>query len=672
MTRLYEPGDLIPGPDLYVVKRLGAGGQAEVYLAWSDFAQARRVIKLLNPDHLGQEGEKLFRKEVRLMVRLVHPHIVRVLDGQWTREAVPRPYYVMDEESGSVPVAELIAKKTPFSLTQILRIVYEVADALDYVHNLTDEHGEPLGAVHRDIKPANLLLAKSGNGSVVKLLDFGIARALRRVLDGARETMFLGTFAYSAPEQVEGNAVPQSDIYSLGVVLYELLAGRHPYWDAQDLHDMVACHRFITPRPISSYRANVPDRVTALTMSCLQKDPASRPASARALRDELRRCMDEAAVLARRERERPVSDHDTTDEMPVEKLLDQRRAQLDALVNKTVAIIEERTGAGASAAWFQTDPGGAPVARGSSVDLAPASSGAETPFAPSPSFDAWRAPTEPSTAPPQRAASPRAPAVITQNGDAGQQRAAAHDPGPTRASAAAYHAPGLRNAATPTPAPTHGAPVARAPAVIGAPLLVPPVHAGQTDPDPPRDEIESSHREGLPTASAVARFRNAETQEAAIAPPPPTERLDARGATVPFGPALAVPKAGKGSTVPMAPSFRERSRPATSSLTMGKAVILLVGVTFLLLTVGLLVLRQRRSEPAPAATLPPTPATATTVTGPATTSAAVEDVPKSAPLAAAPPAPNVSSVAATSKPTTSAAKMPHTAKPRGESPQVGP
>lgn len=333
----YEPGDVIPGPDLHVVKQLGSGGQGEVYLAWSDYSQARCVIKLLNAELVGRTAENLFRKEVRLMVQLVHPHIVRVLDGKWTREEVPRPYYTMHEEPGAVPLVELLQKKTPFGLAQILEIIFEVTDALDYVHSLSGPDGVPLGAIHRDLKPGNILLVRSRGGTVVKLLDFGIAFALKRTLDGERDRLFHGTFAYASPEQHEGVALPQSDLYALGVLFYELLAGRHPYWDAKDVADLVACHRHIRPRPISLYRANVPERVTELVTRMLEKDPAKRPASAYALRTELRSCMDFVAKLAREERQQAPTDHDTTEEMRVEKLLDRRRVEHDECVTHTVA-----------------------------------------------------------------------------------------------------------------------------------------------------------------------------------------------------------------------------------------------------------------------------------------------------------------------------------------------
>lgn len=588
---LYEPGDIIPGPDLHVVKRLGSGGQGEVYLAWSDYSQARCVIKLLNSELVGREAENLFRKEVRLMVQLVHPHIVRVLDGKWTREEVPRPYYTMHEEPGAVPLVELLNKRTPFGLAQILEVIFEVNDALDYVHSLTGPDGVPLGAIHRDLKPGNILLVRSRGGTVVKLLDFGIAFALKKTLDGERDRLFHGTFAYAAPEQHEGIALPQSDLYALGVLFYEMLAGRHPYWDAKDVPDLVACHRHIRPRPISLYRANVPDRVSELVMRMLEKDPSKRPASAYALRAELRATMDFVAKLAREEREHSVSEHDTTEEMRVEKLLERRRVEHDECVTQTVAIIHERGGVdGAAGVWYRTDPGFGPsaardAARAVREEVAAEAAKAKPEKGPAPSFDAWGA--TPRT--PQEAA---ARALL---GTAPTEPSEAPI-GPDRVS------PVLRRAA-------------EAPRVeiVNVASPAPPRAAPERTPLPRKAEGA--------VPSEVRRMRQADTNiPASLHVPPPTERERdsrhagsgrARTGTVPMSPSLRIDlpsrSAGKsvesgagsggakGGTLPMAGPYR-RSRADLASVVVARVVIALIALT-MIAAVGLLLYKQRIAAP---------------------------------------------------------------------------
>lgn len=594
----YEPGDVIPGPDLHVVKQLGSGGQGEVYLAWSDYSQARCVIKLLNAELVGRAAENLFRKEVRLMVQLVHPHIVRVLDGKWTREEVPRPYYTMHEEPGAVPLAELLHKRTPFGLAQILEIIFEVTDALDYVHTLSGPDGVPLGAIHRDLKPGNILLVRSRGGTVVKLLDFGIAFALKRTLDGERDRLFHGTFAYAAPEQHEGVALPQSDIYALGVLFYELLAGRHPYWDATDIKDLVACHRHIRPRPISLYRANVPERVTELVTRMLEKDPAKRPGSAYALRAELRSCMDFVAKLAREERQQSPTDHDTTEEMRVEKLLDRRRVEHDECVTHTVAIIHERTGAaeGPAGVWYRTDPGFGAAREAARVvreeveaEAAKAKASAEA-SSPSPSFDAWG----PTPRTPEGAGRPLIAAAPTAPSEA---------PPP----AGGVVAPVLRRAA-------------EAPRVeiVNVASPAPPRTQSPSAGSPVREQARPHES---PRPSEVSRMRHAETNvPRSMHIPPPTERelaeaeVAARSrarrpptGTVPMSPALRIdlPSTGvvkepargaKGGTLPMTGAYKHR-RADLTSVTLARVLIALIAVT-MIAAVALILYKQQHAPPA--------------------------------------------------------------------------
>jgi len=337
----YAPGDEIPGPDVVVARSLGSGGQGEVYLSWNTMLRHSVVIKLLNPELVGRDAQRMFEKEARLMTRLRHRNIVRVVTAGWTREELPRPYYIMDEEPGAVTLAELIAQRTPLAVLNVLSIGIQVCDALHKAHTLTGPDGQLLGAVHRDLKPANLLIVQDDDGNtVVKLLDFGIAWALHLVVTGAVSAMFHGTVAYAAPEQQIGRAVLQSDIYSLCVVLYELLAERHPYWDAADLNDMMACHRFHKARPLTGYVIGLPTRLVSLIAKNLEKDPSKRSQSAAELKTELEACAREVEQI----KQARALDMTTTDNMVLEKRIEARKEENERSVQTAFEAIAERTG----------------------------------------------------------------------------------------------------------------------------------------------------------------------------------------------------------------------------------------------------------------------------------------------------------------------------------------
>lgn len=353
----YTPGDVIPGLNHVVVECLGAGGQGVVYLTWDQYSDARYVAKLLTAG-LGGDHERDFQREVRLMTKLNHPNIVRVMLGGQTQESEPRPYYLMAEEVGAKTLASLLADRIQFSIGNTLNLAMQVCEALRYVHTLRAPDGSPSGAVHRDLKPANLLLTKvevdGVSTTVVKVLDFGIAWAIARALEGDRDDRIRGTMAYAAPEQHLGIASPQTDLYSLAVILYELIAGRHPFWDSEDVKDLIGQHRFIMPPPPTKFRADLPERLVALVMKNLAKEPDKRSTSAAAFLAELKVCQAEFEVfMANR-----LHDLNTTDEMPLEHQIDKRAEETDALVTAAQQIVEGRTGTAARPAsgWWQAAP----------------------------------------------------------------------------------------------------------------------------------------------------------------------------------------------------------------------------------------------------------------------------------------------------------------------------
>ncbi len=254
--------------DRYRVEReLGAGGMATVFLA-QDIKHDREVaIKVLHPELGASIGSERFDREIRLAAKLQHPHILGLYDSG---EANGLLYYVMPFVKGE-SLRDRLDRESQLPIEDAVHITLEVADALGYAH----EHG----VVHRDIKPENILLA----GGHCLVADFGIARAATEAGEKLTQTgMAVGTPLYMSPEQSMGDAVgPTADIYSLGCVLYEMLAGTPPF-TGPNARAIMARHA-MTPVPgLQEVRASVPDEVEEAVMAALAKVPADRPQTAKA------------------------------------------------------------------------------------------------------------------------------------------------------------------------------------------------------------------------------------------------------------------------------------------------------------------------------------------------------------------------------------------------------
>ncbi len=254
--------------DRYTVTReLGAGGMATVYLA-HDLKHDRDVaIKVLHPDLGGALGSERFLSEIRTTARLQHPHILPLLDSG---DAYGLLYYVMPLVTGETLRARL-ERERQLPIADALRIAREVASALDYAHRQ--------GVIHRDIKPENILLH---DGSAL-VADFGIALAVQTA-GGARMTqtgLSLGTPQYMSPEQAMGERIidARSDVYALGAVLYEMLAGDAPFIGSS-VQAIVAKVLSEKPTPIHTLRDTVPLGVEQAVGTALAKLPADRFASA--------------------------------------------------------------------------------------------------------------------------------------------------------------------------------------------------------------------------------------------------------------------------------------------------------------------------------------------------------------------------------------------------------
>ena len=246
-------------------RELGRGGMATVYLA-QDLRHDRPVaLKVLHPELAASLGDDRFQREIKLAARLQHPHILTVYDSG---ESEGRYWFTMPYVEGE-SLRDRLRRERQLPLEDALRIVQQAAQALQYAH----DHG----VVHRDIKPENLLLTRDGNTLVA---DFGIARALSSGAAESRLTetgLAVGTPAYMSPEQAAGDrgVDARTDMYSLGAVLYEMLAGEPPYTGATT--QALIVKRLTEPAPsVRAVRSSVPESVDQAMRKALAAVPADR------------------------------------------------------------------------------------------------------------------------------------------------------------------------------------------------------------------------------------------------------------------------------------------------------------------------------------------------------------------------------------------------------------
>jgi tetratricopeptide (TPR) repeat protein len=265
-----------------IVRELGHGGMATVYLA-EDLKHRRHVaIKVLRPELAGALGPDRFLREIEIAARLDHPHILPLYDsgragGPAGEAGGPFLYYVMPYVEGE-SLRDRLEREKQLPTEEALQIAREVADALSYAHSRD--------VVHRDIKPENIMLA----GGHARVADFGIARAITEA-GGERLTgtgLAIGTPTYMSPEQAAGSSDldGRSDLYSLGCVLYEMLAGHPPF--SGPIESMVHQHLTAEPVAITTVRPAVPPQVAAALQRVLQKTPADRFSPAAQFAEALR------------------------------------------------------------------------------------------------------------------------------------------------------------------------------------------------------------------------------------------------------------------------------------------------------------------------------------------------------------------------------------------------
>jgi len=261
-------------------RRLGVGGMATVQLAMDTRLERRVAVKLL-AEHLAADSNFVsrFRREALAAARLVHPNIVQVFDFG-SEETTGRQYIVMEFVDGP-SCAEILRELGRLEPADAVSILTQACRGLEYAHRN--------GVVHRDVKPGNLL--RSRDGGQVKLADFGIAKAAEHS-DMTKVGSVLGTAAYLSPEQARGEpAGPASDLYALGVVSYQLLAGRLPF-DAASLTDLARQQDTTSPPPLHELDPEIPRALSLVVARALERNPDDRFADAgameRALADSLR------------------------------------------------------------------------------------------------------------------------------------------------------------------------------------------------------------------------------------------------------------------------------------------------------------------------------------------------------------------------------------------------
>jgi predicted Ser/Thr protein kinase len=283
VSRPPQPGDLIA--DRYELEELvGSGGMSDVFRARDNQLDRRVAIKILHERYAGDpEYLTRFRTEARSVARLSHPNIVTVIDRG---DDAGRQYIVFEHVDGE-NLKELVRRSGRLPVRRAIELALAVADGLAFAHQE--------GLVHRDVKPQNVLLSREGE---VKVTDFGIARSLE-VEHGVTQTgTVLGTGEYLAPEQASGKPVsPATDVYSLGVVLWEMLAGEVPF--SGENFVAVALRHVNEPVPsLREVRPDVSPRLAAAVERALAKDPAHRFPSMVALAKELRACLAEGETPA--------------------------------------------------------------------------------------------------------------------------------------------------------------------------------------------------------------------------------------------------------------------------------------------------------------------------------------------------------------------------------------
>lgn len=260
-TQAPQPPTLLAGR-YELSKPLGAGGMANVYLARDLNLQRKVAIKLLREDFTDDPAFRVrFLQEARASANLVHPNIITVFD--FGRDA-DRYFIVMEYVEGT-ELKTLLRRQGQLPVAQAIDLMIQICSGVGYAHRA--------GLVHCDLKPQNILVTSDGRA---KIADFGIARALAAIDPDERAEVVWGSPQYFAPEQAAGDPPsPASDVYALGVIFYEMLAGSLPF-EAGDPTLLAELHQAAQPPPLRSKNPAVPVPVEQIIMKVLSKEPSAR------------------------------------------------------------------------------------------------------------------------------------------------------------------------------------------------------------------------------------------------------------------------------------------------------------------------------------------------------------------------------------------------------------
>lgn len=277
----------------YLIRDLiGKGGGGKVYLAEDCTNGGMPVaIKILSLSLDNQTISQRFAREIFIGTQLGRKskHIVRVLGYGITDDKIP--FYVMEYLQGK-NLLEVINNQ-PLPLERFLDICSQICLGLQYAHKGISVKGETHPVVHRDIKPENIFITEDGNkGEIVKILDFGIAKFLKERAGATLSKSFLSSLPYCSPEHMEGRKLldVRSDIYSLGILMYQMLCGKHPFQlRSYSFGEWYQAHRFETPSLLNQVipEANIPPQLDKLVISCLAKETKHRPQTITEILDKI-------------------------------------------------------------------------------------------------------------------------------------------------------------------------------------------------------------------------------------------------------------------------------------------------------------------------------------------------------------------------------------------------
>ncbi len=276
-----------------ILRLLGEGGMGVVYEAEQDQPRRTVALKVIKPGFAGPELLRRFEQESQALGRLQHPGIAQIYEaGTADNGFGPQPYFAMELIRGESLLQ--YAEAHELNTRQRLELMAKVCEAVHHAHQR--------GIIHRDLKPSNILVDASGQP---KILDFGVARVTNSDARATRQTdlgQLVGTLAYMSPEQVLADPLEldtRSDVYALGVILFELLAGHLPYKISPQLHQAVQTIREEDPAPLSSVSRTYRGDIEIIVGKALEKDKARRYASAAGMAGDLRRYLNDEPIIAR-------------------------------------------------------------------------------------------------------------------------------------------------------------------------------------------------------------------------------------------------------------------------------------------------------------------------------------------------------------------------------------